>query len=586
MISWITDYCEYVKHKRPQDFGQDMHQLVKLIEKLLKRKDIEYKESDPIMFEKFCRLLKHKEGEWAGKSFLLNQEQKFIAASFLGIKTYSKTHNMWLRYFRELNIFVARKWGKTLFISALALWFLGFDKEPGAYGTVLAENARQAKKLYDLVCRASKDPVFKDIFKEFKKEEVLRCLKNEGEFTYLSGREKGKDGDNNSFFILDEAHEVTNYNQYTSKVTGQGARRQPVAIVISTAGVVLDSVYEKLLERNKAILSKSKFEDVDRVLPVIYDIDETDNPTDSRCWIKANPSMIEGRPTLEFLQGQFYKMKDDPIMYSQFLSKHLNRQIGASISYFDMPIIKKAASKFETSQIIDSYAVAGLDLSETTDLCNATLLILGDDAKFRIIQAYFIAQNCLERNSKNDKENYQVLTCCPSDVEIIKKLVVITPGNYVNQRSVLDWFCSCRDDFKINILKLGYDPWMSKEIVNIGPEYGFVSETITKNENGVEVRDFGIFTPVRQGPITLSPAIKITKSLFNSGQMLYDKTNKLLPYCFYNLKVKIDTNNNLSPHKSKSTGHIDGAMGIFMAFVAYERAKPLYEAELPQYFQI
>lgn len=586
MLTWITDYCDYVKNKRPQDFGEDIHQLVKLIEKLLKRKDIEYKESDPIMFEKFCRFLKHKEGEWAGKSFILNQEQKFITACLLGIKQYNNNAEMWLRYFREVNIFVARKWGKTLFISALALWFLGFDKEKGAFGTVLAENARQSKKLYDLVCRAAKEDIFKDIFKEFRKEKILRCLKNEGEFTYLSGREKGKDGDNNSFFILDEAHEVTNYNQYTSKVTGQGARRQPVSIVISTAGVVLDSVYEKLLERDKDILNKTKFEDEERVLPIIYDVDETDDPSDCRCWIKANPSMNEGRPTLEFLQGQYAKMKNDPILYSQFLSKHLNRQISASISYFDMPTIKKSGVTFKDSEIVNTYAVGGLDLSETTDLCNATLFILGEDAKIRIIQAYFIAQNCLERNSKKDKENYQYMTNCPSEVEVIKKLVIITNGNYVDQRAVMDWFCYCRDTLQIRILKIGYDRWMSKEFINLGAERGFLHEEVIKNEDGTETRNFETLTAVAQGGYTLSSAIKVVKSLFADNRMYYDKTNKLLPYCFYNLKIKIDTNNNLTPHKNKSTGHIDGAIGIFNAFVAYQRAKEIYQTILPQFFQI
>lgn len=369
-------------------------------------------------------------------------------------------------------------------------------------------------------------------------------------------------------------------------MTGQGARRQPVAIVISTAGVVLDSVYEKLLERNKAILSKRKFEDTDRVLPIIYDIDETDDPSDPRCWIKANPSMTEGRPTMDFLKSQYAKMKDDPELYAQFLTKHLNRQVSASLNYFDMIEIKNCMRSLKFDEIYDTYAVGGLDLSETTDLCNATLLILNKDGKFRIIQAYFIAENCLERNSKNDRENYQVLTHCPSDVECIQKLVIITKGDYVDQRAVMDWFCWMRDVFKISILKLGYDRWMSKEFINLGKERGFIHEETTKNETGGDVRDYGILTAVAQGGFTLSSAIKITKTLFKSEKFVFDKTNKLLPYCFYNLRVKIDTNNNITPHKSKSTGHIDGTIGIFNAMIAYDRAKPLYENDLPDYFKI
>jgi len=70
--------------------------------------------------------------------------------------------------------------------------------------------------------------------------------------------------------------------------------------------------------------------------------------------------------------------------------------------------------------------------------------------------------------------------------------------------------------------------------------------------------------------------------------LVFDKSNKLLPYCFYNLKIRQDANNNLSPAKNKSTSHIDGAVGVFNAFVAYQRAKELdeYKVVIPTYFSI
>ena len=78
------------------------------------------------------------------------------------------------------------------------------------------------------------------------------------------------------------------------------------------------------------------------------------------------------------------------------------------------------------------------------------------------------------------------------------------------------------------------------------------------------------------------------KSLFESGKIVADVRNKLFAYCFYNLKIRQDVNNNLSPHKAKSTGHIDGAVGVFNAFVAYQRAKemPLYANRIGQLFRI
>ena len=97
-----------------------------------------------------------------------------------------------------------------------------------------------------------------------------------------------------------------------------------------------------------------------------------------------------------------------------------------------------------------------------------------------------------------------------------------------------------------------------------------------------------ILTEVAQGGWSLSEPIKIMRSLFEEGKLVADINNKLFAYCFYCMKVRQDANNNLSPHKAKSTGHIDGAIGALNAFVGYMRAKalPSYKERIPEYFQI
>ena len=584
-MKWITDYADFVRNN-PKRFCKKIKQLVNLVDKLLNRKDIEYKPSDPTAFEVFCTKLRHKEGPLAGEPFVLNQEEKYIAACILGIKEYSEKHKRWLRYFTELNLFVARKFGKTLFIAALGLWLLGFDKEGGAFGEILAENEIQSKKLFKLICRAAEQQWFQGIFKENKTEKFLECKLNEGQLVYLSGRKKGKQGSNPSFFINDEANEITNKGQYSDKKQGMGARIQPLAIVISSAGVTPESLYEMLYERDAKILSKKVFSDKERIFPIIYELDEDDLVENESCWIKANPCMDRDQPSLNYLQQLYETSKGDPLELSKFTAFNLNRQIGAAIDYYDMVSIKKAMSTIETSDIYDTYAVGGADLAETTDLCNATLTILKEGGKLITIQAYFIAEAVLQRNSERDQMQYNLFTECKSECEAVRRLVIITKGSYVNQRDVVDWFVFMRDQYKIEILKLGYDSWMSKEFVHYAIEKGFSEEKVVKNNLDQDIRDYGILTSVIQGAKTLSEPIKIMKILFEQQQITYDKTNKLLPYCFYNMKIRFDSNNNASPHKSKSTGHIDGAMGLLDSFVAYQRAKALYEVALPQYFEI
>ena len=576
MLKWVTDYIDYVKNN-PQNFNKYIKQNTKLIEKLLTRKDIFYKEADPIAFEKFCRYFKHTEGEMAGQPFILNMEQKYMAACILGIKIFSKRFNQYIRYFTEFDLFVARKWGKDHFIAPLILWFLGMDKEEGAWGQIVAENEKQSKRTFDIVANAIKQKPLNNFFTYKKTEKYIESIYNNGRLDYLSGRNKGKDGSNCSFGVLNECHEVTNFNQYNAIKTSMGARKQPMMLVISSAGITPESLYESLHDRNAKILNKKVFDDNDRIFAMMYGIDEDDDIMDETKWVKGNPAMYEGRPTLDFLKRQFNSMKDDPIMLNTFISKHLNRQIGASIDYFDITDIKNAMGTIKTEDIYDTYAVGGVDLSETTDLCNATALILKPDGKLIILQAYFIAEECLIKNSQRDKQEYSLFENCQSNCEIVRKLLFVTEGAYVNQRAVMDWFVWLRDEYKISFLKIGYDRWMSKQFIELGKELGFEHEQVKKEDDETETRDLGILTGVAQGGYTLSGAIKVAKNLFANNTFVYDKTNKLLVYCFFNLRVKIDTNNNITPHKSKSTGHIDGAVALFDAFIAYDRAKVAYQ---------
>ena len=343
MLKWVTDYIKYVE-KRPQDFNRDVKDNIRQIKELISRKNIVYKEADPLAFEQFCRLFKHREGVLSGKPIILNMEQRYIAGCILGIKEWSEQYKCYVRYFNEMDLFVARKWGKDHFVAPLICYFLGLDKEPSAWGQIVAENSSQSLRTFEIVEKEIKNEPLNQVFQKVgsKEKKQILCSINDGKLEYLSGRIKGKDGSNPSFAVANEIHEITNFNQYNALKSGMGARKQPMMLVISSAGITPESLYESLLERNRKFLRKLKLGKTDRIFALMYGIDDEDDVADSSCWIKANPAMYEGRPTLKFLQEQWQSMKDDPIMRNTFISKHLNRQIGAGIDYFDMVDIKNS----------------------------------------------------------------------------------------------------------------------------------------------------------------------------------------------------------------------------------------------------
>lgn len=588
MLKWVTDYISYVK-KHPQDFNRDVKDNVRQVEELIKRKNIFYKDADPTAFEELCRTcFKHREGVLAGKPLILNMEQRYIASCVLGIKEWSKEYNCYARYFNELDLFVARKWGKDHFIAPLITYFLGLDKEPSAWGQIVAENASQSLRTFEIVEKEIKHPPLNQIFRKIgsKEKRQILCSINDGKLEYLSGRIKGKDGANPSFAVANEVHEITNFNQYNALKSGMGARKQPMMIVISSAGITPESLYESILERNRKFLRKAKLGKDDRIFALMYGIDDEDDVDDCSCWIKANPAMYESRPTMKFLQEQWQQMKDDPIMRNTFISKHLNRQVGSAMNFYNLPAIKNCMQEIRKDEIYDTYATAGVDLSATTDLCNATTKVLGVDGMSYILQAYFLPSECIKKNSEKDKRDYEAMTYVSGENEITQRLMIITPGTTVDYHYVTQWFCTLRDEYKITFLKIGYDKAMSNYWVADMVENGFTHEKVTfDKDNRVETRDDGILTPCYQG-VGLDPAIRLSRTLFDAGKYVIDKNNVLLPYCFWNAAVKSNNDNQLSVSKAKSTGHIDGCIGVFNSEIAYIRAKEIYKNSIPEYFAI
>ena len=589
MLKYITDYIKYVE-KYPLNFNRDVRDNIRQIKELISRKNIFYKESDPNCFIQFCETcFKHREGVLAGKPIILNMEQKYIASCLLGIKVYDEKKKKYLRYFNELDLFVARKWGKDHFIAPLICYFMGLDREPNAWGQILAENAQQSYRTFEIVENEIKNPPLNEVFYKVgsKEKRTIKCKINDGKLEYLSGRIKGKDGSNCSVGVVNECHEVTNFNQYNAIKTSMGAREQPMMLVISSAGITPDSLYESILDRNRKFLRKAKLGKNDRIFALMYGIDDDDDVEDESCWIKANPAMYEGRPTLKFLQEQWQQMKDDPIMRNTFISKHLNRQIGASVNYYSLPDIKNCMMQEITKdQIYDTYATGGVDLSSTTDLCNATAKILGKNGITYIVQAYFLPSDCVDKNSEKDKRDYRSMTYVSGENEITQRLMIITNGTTVDYHYVTQWFITLRDEYKVSFLKIGYDKAMSNYWIADMVENGFTHEVVKfDKDNRVESRDDGILTPCYQG-VGLDPAIRMAKTLLELGKYVIDKNNLLLPYCFWNVSVKNNNDNKLSVSKAKSTGHIDGCIGVFNSEIAYTRAKEIYQDAIPEYFEI
>jgi len=574
---YIADWHDYVE-REPEKHGKDIKKLKKLIEKLLKSKSVWYDPIDVDAFIDYCRLVKHREGRWAGQSLELSIEQKYIAACIFGFKMYDEELAMEVRYFRELVLFVARKWGKSTFISAVADFLLMADGEPAAQVWTLATQKQQASIVYEAakaflqssdILTPANNP--RKHWRTKRDKDNSEMILHPASGSYMKAGSKNsqsQDGLNPHGVVIDELHAIKDRNTYDVFSSAMGARAQPLTVIISTFGFVREGIFDSILERCQKVLSgKSK----ERLFPMIFRIDDDDDPANPSCWIKANPGIPEGRPTMSYLKGEYQKAVEDPAQLPSFLAKHLNRASGTSVVYFDLQKVDKCAIDMDLSMIQDRYAVGGVDLAETTDLCCATAII-PLNGKLHVFQKYFIARQRIEQNSKADKMAYETFTRTSAAEPLNKELLQICEGAMVRKSDVTAWFVELATTYQVTFWKIGYDRWHGGDWVDEMEVNGFPKED--SNERGVTF-------PVAQGAKSLSAPMKETRVLFEDKIIQFSRHNGLFRWCVTNTAAKIDANNNIQPDKAKSRARIDGYVSFLMAYIAYKKALDLFEEYQP-----
>ena len=176
---------------------------------------------------------------------------------------------------------------------------------------------------------------------------------------------------------------------------------------------------------------------------------------------------------------------------------------------------------YDMQEIYDTYAVGGVDLSSTTDLTCATILVKKGDKKY-CLQQYFIPSVNLEFKIKDDQ--------IPYDKWEKRGLVTICEGSKVDYSQVTQWFLRMKADYEIATMWIGYDPWNSGYWIEEMQNYGFQMHE------------------VRQGAKTMSNPMKRLGADLIDKSLNYN-TNPILKWCLCNTNVKRDENDNIRPIK-------------------------------------
>ena len=491
----------------------------------------EQKANRPIEFiERFC---KHSKGEWSGKPIRLELFQKaFISALFGFVER--KTG---LRKYKESLFVVARKNGKSTMLAGIALYMLLADHEPGAEVYSCATKRDQAMLVFEEIHNMIKQS--EQLQKLVRKRKSdLYCEATMGKIMALGKNYNSLDGLNASCVIMDELHAVRNRELYEVLKQSQSARRQPLMIAITTAGTVRECIFDDMYNYAKGIIDGT-FQD-ETFLPVIYELDSRKEWERPECWPKANPGLGTIKK-LDDLTAKVNRAKNNPVDLKGVLCKDFNIRENSTTAWLSFSDINNERT-FELSKFYGKYAIGGADLSITTDLTAATILMMDPETEERFVhQMYWIPEENLEKRVKEDK--------IPYDIWKDRGLVRLCKGNTIDYSDITEWFVEMVINQNITPAWIYYDSYSARY---------WVEEMESKG-----------FTMVRciQGAKTLSLPMQQLGADLQAKKVIYNN-NPVLKWCLTNTGVLTDRNGNIVPVKDRNPKRrIDGAASLLDAYV-------------------
>lgn len=480
--------------------------------------------------ENFCH---HSEG----RSDLLHLElwQKAIVSAIFGIM--DKTTGY--RQFREVFIIVARKNGKTLFAAAIAAYMTYIDGEYGAKVYFLAPKLDQADLVYDAFYQiVQSDDELDSITKKRRSDIYIKAFNTS--VKKIAFNSKKSDGFNPQLVVNDEMEAWPGdqgLKQYEVMTSALGARKQPLIISIATAGYVNDGIFDELFKRATAFLKGNSREK--RLLPFIYMIDDIEKWDSIEELKKSNPNLGVS-VSAEYYLEQIEIARNSISKKVEFMTKFCNIKQNSAVAWLDYWDVMKCVHEEKPLSLEDfkgCYCVGGIDLSRTTDLTAASIVINRDGIN-HIFTRFYMPQKRYEIAINEDNTPYNIYRD--------RGFLFISGENQVDYKDVYNWFIELVKVYKIKPLKIGYDRYSASYLVDDLKTAGFHTDDVYQGTN-------------------LTPILHMFEGELKDGKFDFGD-NSMLAAHFLNVAVDINLNDSrMKPVKIEKRMRIDGAMSVFDA---------------------
>jgi phage terminase large subunit-like protein len=497
----------------------------------------------------FAKFLRHSKGQWAGQAFtLLPWQWNEVIAPLFGWKRKDGT-----RRFRKAHVEVPKKNGKSSLCSGLSLYLLMADKEPGAEVYVSACDRDQASIVFNEARNMAKaNPAL---------ARRLDIVDSKKEIHYGTARYKAlsadvptKEGLNIHGLVIDELHAQRDREQWDTLKYGGAARRQPLFVVITTAGVYDPaSVGWEQHEYARQVLDGTVEDDA--FFAYMRGMDAEDDWQSPEVWERVNPSWgVTINPT-DFA-AEAKEAQTNPATENAFRRYRLNQWVKQVTRWIPLHVWDqnwtRAHDAITEAVLRKRPCYGGLDLAAVSDL-TAWLLAFpceDDDRSLDILLRCWVPEAQLTNPRNRNRHLY--------DQWVRDGYLRTTPGNTTDYAFVRAAILSDAEQFDLQTIavdRLFQGQQLATEL----------DELLGLGTNG-QKRVYAM----GQGFISFASPMKTVEAMVQDGR-IHHGGNPVLRWAVENVVVRMDPAGCLKPDKERSPEKIDPFVTLVMAVDQWER---------------
>ena len=488
--------------------------------------------------EFFEKVLRHSKGEWAGQPFkLLKWQADDVLKPLFGWRRADGT-----RRYREAYIEIPKKNGKSTLCAGISLYGLLADEEDGAEVYSAAASRDQASIVYrEAASMVQQSPGLSACLKRSDSIKHMAHLATQSWYKALAADAGTNEGLNIHFLVMDEMHAQREDTFWQALMYGGAARRQPLKVIITTAGVDQDSLCYEYHTKAKAViegtLQDHSFFAYIRSAEWAMDRADKDQREavwhDPRVWAEANPSLGH-TITLESFREDYEKARQSPRLENAFKRYRLNIWTQQEERWLPLDHWQACGGAIDREALRGTPCYAGLDLASTSDLC--ALVLLFPDAGQAVLPFFWLPEDTAQALEIKGDTSYVTWAR--------QGHLTLTPGNVTDFDVIHEAIKALAEEFDLR--ELAYDRWGATHLIT------------QLQGDGLECVGFG------QGFASMSAPAKHLERLILGHQIRHGQ-HPVLTWCVGNVACEQDAAGNIKPSKAKSKKKIDGVVALCMA---------------------